>query len=176
MSAHPLPGAAENSVCWQWLTSADDAAADRRVGPPDPRGRPGAACVLVAATHTVAGDLARLGPARDFARSALLRWGLTDSCDDIVLVASELLGNALRHARPRPGGWPVRLGLLHSWPGRVVLCAVADSDPAPPVPVPPGQLAESGRGLRVVEELSDRWGYSATPGGKVVWAVLTGRR
>lgn len=37
--------------------------------------------------------------------------------------------------------------------------------------------AESGRGLLLTEELSDRWGaYRARPTGKVVWAVLAGRR
>ena len=30
----------------------------------------------------------------------------------------------------------------------------------------------SGRGVAIIEALSERWGYSAVPGGKVVWAEL----
>jgi anti-sigma regulatory factor (Ser/Thr protein kinase) len=97
---------------------------------------------------------------------------------DIEIVVSELLTNALLHARPpvprgRPG-WPVRLGLLRSGP--CVLSAVADPSPDPPVPKDPGGLGETGRGLRIVAALSDRWGYCVHTGPgdqeKFVWALF----
>ena len=96
--------------------------------------------------------------------------------DDIAIVVSELLTNALRHALPAPGDLrprrPVRLGLLQ--PGPCVLCAVADSAKAPPVPQAPGLLAETGRGLHIICALSDKWGYTTVNGtGKVVWATFT---
>jgi anti-sigma regulatory factor (Ser/Thr protein kinase) len=130
------------------------------------------------ATRTPGRDLSAVRAARSFTRATLQRWEITDRCDDITLVVSELLTNALEHAAPRPGGWPVRLGLLQSRPGTAVLCAVADASPAPPVPAPlvpapAGDLAESGRGLHVIEELSDSWGYTTAPRrGKVVWATF----
>jgi anti-sigma regulatory factor (Ser/Thr protein kinase) len=40
---------------------------------------------------------------RASARATLQRWGITEHGDDIVLVLSELLANALLHARPGPG-------------------------------------------------------------------------
>jgi anti-sigma regulatory factor (Ser/Thr protein kinase) len=115
---------------------------------------------------------------REFSIAFLRRWGVTQRCEDITIVVSELLTNALRHAVPglsrnRPS-WPVRLGLLCSGP--CVLCAVADPSSSIPVPKRLGHLAETGRGLHVVSSLSDKWGYATytTPSdaGKVVWAIF----
>jgi anti-sigma regulatory factor (Ser/Thr protein kinase) len=161
MSARPLIKAAD-SATWPWLTSPAGLTAAA-----PPAGFPRIA------TRTPGTDLAAVRAARSFTRATLQRWGITDRRDDITLVVSELLTNALEHAAPRPGGWPVRIGLLQSRPGTAVLCAVADASPAPPVPVPPGHLAESGRGLHVIEEISDSWGYATVPRrGKVVWATF----
>jgi anti-sigma regulatory factor (Ser/Thr protein kinase) len=162
MSACPLIRAVDGGATWPWLTS--------------PAGLTALACVAGfprIATRTPGGDLTAVRAARDFTRATLRRWEIADRRDDITLVVSELLTNALEHAAPRPGGWPVRIGLLQSRPDTAVLCAVADPSPAPPVPVPPGHLAESGRGLHVVEEISDTWGYTTAPRrGKVVWATF----
>jgi len=107
----------------------------------------------------------------------LRRWGTAHSSQDIAIVVSEMVTNALRHALPGPGDTgrgPVRLGLLQQGPW--VLCAVADPGKAAPVPRTPGSLAESGRGLQMICAFSDQWGYT-TPGdaGKVVWAMFTAR-
>ncbi|HKB30618.1 MAG TPA: ATP-binding protein [Streptosporangiaceae bacterium] len=112
--------------------------------------------------------------ARDFTIATLQRWSATQRSDDIAIVVSELLTNALLHARPAAAGrarWPVRLGLLQ--PGPCVLCAVADPSELAPAPKAPGDLGETGRGLQIICALSDRWGYTP-PGdmGKVVWALF----
>jgi Histidine kinase-like ATPase domain len=114
--------------------------------------------------------------ARHFTVSTLQRWGAAERCDDIAVVVSELLANALRHARPAAAcpraGWPVQLGLLQR--GRCVTCAVADPSRAAPVPREPEHLGESGRGLHVIAALSDRWGFiTAGDGGKVIWALFS---
>jgi anti-sigma regulatory factor (Ser/Thr protein kinase) len=174
MTARPLTQAPENGSCWRWLTSAADMAAVTCMRlPPGPSGPSRHPCFPRIATRTPARDLVSVAVARSFARFTLQRWDIGGRCDDITLVVSELLANALCHALPRPGGWPVRFGLLQSRPGSAVLCAVADPSPALPVPGSSGHLAESGRGLHVVEALSDRWG-STTSGhnGKVVWATF----
>lgn len=116
-----------------------------------------------------------LHAAREFTLTTLQRWGVTARGEDIVIVVSELLTNALRHALPSSGGtrsgWPVRLGLLQ--PGQCVVCAVADPSRTVPVPRKPGYLGETGRGLHVIAALSDQWGCT-TPGdtGKILWAMF----
>ena len=115
--------------------------------------------------------------ARDFTHATLRRWGLASLSDDIGVVVSELLTNALRHACKDggcDGGWPIRLGLL--CPGSCLLCAVGDPSAEIPVMREPDYLAETGRGLHVVASLSDSWGWTV-PGqdGKVVWALFVPR-
>jgi anti-sigma regulatory factor (Ser/Thr protein kinase) len=128
------------------------------------------------ATRTLGTGAGSVRFARDFTLATLHRWGAAERSDDIAIVMSELLANALRHALPAPGDIgprrPIRLGLLQ--PGPCVLCAVADPGTAAPVPQAPGFLAETGRGLHIICALSDRWGYTALSGtGKVVWATFT---
>jgi anti-sigma regulatory factor (Ser/Thr protein kinase) len=123
-------------------------------------------------------DASRVRAARAFTVSTLQQWGVADRRDDIAIVVSELLTNALRHGLPASGGthagWPIRLGLLQ--PGHCVMCAVADPGKAAPVPRKPARFAETGRGLHVVAALSDQWGYTTpTDMGKVLWAVFSTR-
>lgn len=113
--------------------------------------------------------------ARNFAATTLHRWGVGERGDDIVVVVSELLTNALRHTVP--GGaaswprWPVRLGMLQQGPW--VLCAVSDRSEELPMSRDPGLFGESGRGLHVVATLCDAWGCTPPgPGGKAVWAMF----
>jgi anti-sigma regulatory factor (Ser/Thr protein kinase) len=114
--------------------------------------------------------------ARDFAVATVQRWGAAECADDVAIVVSELVTNALRHALPAPGEAPrrrpVRLGLLR--PGPCVLCAVADPGWTVPVAKEADVLAETGRGLHVVGALADLWGYT-TPSneGKAVWAMFS---
>jgi hypothetical protein len=173
MTARPLTQPPQNAASyWPWLASAAEMAvhACADLAHPGPSDQ---SCCPRVTTRTLGGNLESIAAARGFARGTLQRWGLVARRDDITLVLSELLANALRHTVPRPGGWPVRFGLLELLPSPAVLCAVADPCPDPPVLDPPGYLAESGRGLQVVDELSDRWGYTAPCcTGKVVWAAF----
>jgi hypothetical protein len=123
-------------------------------------------------------DAGSVRKAREFTVATCRRWGMTERRDDVGIVASELLTNALRHALPGSGqdrpGWPVQLDLLQ--PGPFVLCAVTDPSPSVPVPRTPGYLAETGRGLQIVGMLSDEWGYltcaTSSSAVKVVWAMF----
>jgi hypothetical protein len=162
---------------WYWLTSAAQMAAEAsRVWPlaqhPDVRRWPGYPRV---ATRTPGAGADSVRVARDFTAATLRRWGVGERSDDIVVVVSELLTNALRYTVPCPGAvwprWPVRLGLLQ--PGPWVLCAISDPSDEVPVPQEPGCFGESGRGLHVVATLSDEWGCTGPgPRGKVVWAMF----
>lgn len=121
-----------------------------------------------------------LGPgsvkaAREFAGQTLQRWGMPDLGNDVGLVVSELLTNALRHGLPPCGQYlgvsPIRIGLLY--PGSCILCAVADPSDQVPVVKCPDHFAETGRGLHVVASLSSHWGWTAANhAGKVVWATF----
>ncbi len=141
-----------------------------------PAGPMGWTCLPRISTRTLCADARSVRAARDFTVATLLRWGTAERCDDISVVVSELLTNALRHALPPapcqivPRG-PIRLGLLQ--PGHCVLCAVADPSPRVPAPKELCSLTETGRGLHVIGALADLWGCT-TPGdtGKVVWAVF----
>jgi anti-sigma regulatory factor (Ser/Thr protein kinase) len=106
--------------------------------------------------------------ARALAISALEAWGLLDVRDDVELVVSELVTNALR-----PGTRIAFLIALRSGTGEVEV-AVWDDGPGLPEPKPQGLEAESGRGLFIVKARSNDWGWrrSSDGIGKVIWATL----
>jgi anti-sigma regulatory factor (Ser/Thr protein kinase) len=115
------------------------------------------------------------GRAREFAWTALRQWGMADRGDVTVLVVSELVTNALRHAvlsaQWMPGEHPITVSLLRKDSYLLVMV----SDPASSVPVPgtPDAASEGGRGLQVVASCSAEWGWQPSEcGGKVVWALL----
>jgi anti-sigma regulatory factor (Ser/Thr protein kinase) len=125
----------------------------------------GATCELSAAYESVR-------EARRFTRTTLQRWDLPALRESVELVASELVTNALRYAVPTgtPGA-PVRLSMVR-WTSRVV-CAVRDPSGAGPVAKDPDFVAETGRGLHLVESFSENWGWHPLAGaGKVVWALF----
>jgi anti-sigma regulatory factor (Ser/Thr protein kinase) len=113
--------------------------------------------------------------ARDFTRAALRHWGMSDRGDVAILIVSELVTNALRHAvlstQWMPGEHPITLSLLRG--DHDLLCVVMDPASSVPVRKTPDAAAEGGRGLQVVESCSASWGWQpADGGGKVVWALL----
>jgi anti-sigma regulatory factor (Ser/Thr protein kinase) len=109
--------------------------------------------------------------ARLHARLVLLEWGLAALSESLELVVSELVTNGVRASRAM-GRDAVRIWLVSDL-GRVVVF-VWDASPRPPAQAAdPGADALSGRGLLLVEALSERWGHFGYDGdGKVVWALL----
>ncbi|MFL6240292.1 MAG: ATP-binding protein [Actinomycetes bacterium] len=105
--------------------------------------------------------------ARGFAAHACEEFGVsTDSTERVELVVSELSANAVKHA-----GGAFHLALIKTSAG--VLVEVEDPlTCAPPVASRPDADAETGRGLQVVEQLSDDWGCEALPDGKRMWAQV----
>lgn len=134
-------------------------------------------------SHLVLGALPSAVPcARLHIRQVLWEWGLQRLTDPAELIVSELVTNGVcasesltgsRYAgRWVPGTPPVRLWLL-GYQQRIAI-QVWDANNQFPVRQPPDPDAESGRGLLLVESLSDECG-SYRPqqsSGKVLWATL----
>jgi signal transduction histidine kinase len=109
-------------------------------------------------------DLTAAREARAATKRVLPRWRLAALLDPVLLVVSELVGNAVRHGRP-----PVDLRLRKA--GQGVRVAVHDDEAAPPTAVEATRDAESGRGLLLVDALASESGVEQIEGdGKVVWA------
>ena len=89
---------------------------------------------------------------------------------DAALVVSELLSNAVRHARPLPGA---RLRLTWIVAGGAVEVAVSDGGGTTcPRAGQPSAWSLGGRGLGIVEHLCRDWGVRNGTAGSTVWAVL----
>ena len=113
--------------------------------------------------------------ARKFTRNTLREWGLVALADDAEAIVGEFVANAVSHAaRPAAAthpGQPVGLRLLRRT--GEVMCAVLDPSDLAPVLRMPDRSEEAGRGLQMVDALSDVWGWSPVTGrGKAVWAIL----
>ena len=104
--------------------------------------------------HSIADDLAGLAVPRE-------------SIDDVVLVASELVGNAVVHTACRPSD-----DLAISWDleGQAVVVRVADCSVDEPQPRHTNESDRSGRGLAIVAAIAADWGVLRSAVGKQVWA------
>lgn len=113
--------------------------------------------------------------ARHLTRNTLRDWGMDSLIEDAETIVGELVANAVTHALRAASPEPVRenpgLRLLNCT--SEVICAVLDSSDAAPVLKSPESPEETGRGLKMVDALTDRWGWSPMPShGKAVWAIL----
>jgi anti-sigma regulatory factor (Ser/Thr protein kinase) len=103
--------------------------------------------------------------ARALVQGTLPDWGCDQLVDDARIVVTELVSNVIRHAHTdlevvlEVHSDALRVAVTDGAAGSV---RVRESDP---------HTGIGGRGLRIVEELSDRWGIEPTDdGGKTVWA------
>ena len=135
----------------------------RRAGPPLPRRPPGNGHreLLLPADATAP------GVARAFLRCATEEWGVDDDlAQDAAMVITELVANAVDHARTES---TLSIGVAHEG----LSVSVRDTRPGPvlrPAPIDP--TAARGRGLQMVDALTTAWGVTLHAGGKTVWAVL----
>jgi two-component sensor histidine kinase len=97
--------------------------------------------------------------------------GTTDGAvDNAAIVVTELLTNAIRHASPLSGRW---LQVTWDLENESVEIAVSDGGSTTlPRVSRPALSALGGRGLEIVESLSQRWGVRGAGPGTTVWAIL----
>ena len=147
--------------------------------------------------------------ARLHTTAVLWEWGMESLVQAAELAVSELVTNAVRASTQahgaRPPGAPTGLPVVElrlAGDRQRLLVEVSDHDPGPPVPKAVDPERDGGRGLLLVEAVSERWGYyypaidpvsargrttapdagewlAAPPAlpdgeaGKIVWALLT---
>jgi two-component sensor histidine kinase len=102
-------------------------------------------------------------------KRVLTDWGIEAArLDEILVCVSELATNALLHGVPPGRGFRIRMSL-----DAYALLRVELHDSGTGVPRIPdtadNAADESGRGLVLVEALSDKWGVGARNPGKIVW-------
>ncbi|MFI0984961.1 ATP-binding protein [Streptomyces exfoliatus] len=103
------------------------------------------------------------GHMRRILRMFLTRWELDRLADPATLALTELVANVVRHV---PGRRCSVLMLREPYGLRV---EVADAVPGALIAKLAGPLDGSGRGLALVEAVTDRWGADETAAGKTVW-------
>ncbi|MFF0568277.1 ATP-binding protein [Streptomyces sp. NPDC004041] len=105
--------------------------------------------------------------ARMLTQTAMHSWGLASLAEDGKLIVSELVSNVIVHTRCHL----TRVAITRVGDDTVRI-AVADTSPLAPAISTSEDDSGSGRGLFLVDALSDRWGYDLHPASKVVWAEL----
>lgn len=104
--------------------------------------------------------------ARRHVRDVLRRWGCDDLVDAALLLTSEIVTNAVLHART-----VVELAVSRTADG--VRVDVSDGSPLLPSARSHGSnLATTGRGLQLLESLAVTWNSEPTGSGKTVWFTL----
>ncbi|WP_051942537.1 ATP-binding protein [Streptacidiphilus rugosus] len=119
---------------------------------------------------TLPPDLQAPARARHLVAGQLHVWHLDQIADDALLIVSELVSNAIRL------GQTVLLALkaVADAGRRMLRIEVTDPGPGPAATTPalPGDEAEHGRGLPIVDILTDSWGCDRDPDRTLVWAQL----
>ncbi|MEU6572246.1 ATP-binding protein [Streptomyces sp. NPDC046805] len=105
---------------------------------------------------------------RQAVRTALFAWGCPSwAVDDSVLLASELVGNAVRHG---PDTW-ITVNLLQA--GDRLLLEVTDASSVRPAVQQADTADEQGRGMYLVQAVASAWGARRDArGGKTTWCTL----
>jgi anti-sigma regulatory factor (Ser/Thr protein kinase) len=111
------------------------------------------------------GDIESVKRARDYLAGTLKAWHLDGISEVALLLTSELVTNTVVHAHT-----PFELRVVFEEPRLTV--EVRDDSPALPAAFQAQADDERGRGLALVDALSEHWGVRAEPHGKAVWFSL----
>ncbi|GAB2866104.1 ATP-binding protein [Streptomyces deserti] len=100
-------------------------------------------------------------------RVYLTAWEMAGLFDAAALALTELVANVVRHTSDRRGA----VLILRRPDGQGLRVEVTDTNPCPPLSTAVDELAEDGRGMLIVEAVTDRWGWEPLTDrtGKTVW-------
>lgn len=118
-------------------------------------------------THSLPNQPESVSRARTLMRTVLTVHGHEDVLDPALLILSELATNAVRH-----GARSDTIKLLCELDDDILTMGVIDYDERQPVILQAGVDDERGRGLMLVDSISDEWGCRPHDGGKLVFASL----
>jgi serine/threonine-protein kinase RsbW len=110
----------------------------------------------------------RVDQVRQMRRDLTELLGDCPAADDIILCASELATNAVRHSRSRLSGGMVTLHVELSRGDHVRIAVVDDGGPWTGT----GSGPDRGRGLSIVAALAADWGIATGPAGRTAWALF----
>ncbi len=117
-------------------------------------------------TATLPFDETAAARAREAVAETLATWSVDNRvATNVVLIASELVTNAVQHGRP-----PVTLRLSRTT--SELLLEVIDTAGHVPRVLRPGPADDHGRGLHLVSTLAEKWGTRMTEQGKAVWCTV----
>ena len=125
------------------------------------------------------GQADQVGKARGFIRDVLgPDW---PRLDDVLLLTSEVASNAVRHTASGDGGkFEVSVAMLAA--ASTARVAVTDQGGSSAPVAHPGDagtdvaaMTAGGRGLRIVDDLADRWGYRGDELGRTVWFEIVAK-
>jgi hypothetical protein len=157
-----LCGSAD-TIGWRpsgWPVWPDQAGAFAALGDPDPD------------RHRISVELAPETGAARYAREliteACARWDRPDLVGDACITATEMVNNAVAHART-----PMRM-LLALFGGTLSVAVRDGSAVVPRFSGPVAPTSYGGRGLLLIDALAARWGHLPLDDGKVMWARLGG--
>lgn len=111
---------------------------------------------------TLAPTVASIGAGRRLVSAALAEWGLDELDYTATLLTSEVLTNSLLHART-----PIVLRIERTDPTTVTIC-VHDGSPIPPRRRLHADDATTGRGIELLNALSQSWRVQPESDGKTV--------
>ncbi|WP_084701342.1 ATP-binding protein [Cryptosporangium arvum] len=115
----------------------------------------------------VPADPSASATARRFLQEAAADWDLSPDLTEVAqLVVSELVSNAVEHAGTAS---TVALELTDE----TLKISVRDGSTTQPVPRPLDMVSFRGRGLPLIDRVSQHWGILDHPDGKTVWATLS---
>jgi len=119
---------------------------------------------------SLSADPSSVSAARQLVRERCEQWGADDAVTDAaVLLSSELVTNAVLHART-----PLTIAVTGG--DGTIRVEVRDSHPALPQPRRYNLDNATGRGLRLLEAMASAWGVLKVPDaqrpGKIVWFEL----
>ena len=103
--------------------------------------------------------------ARQQVAAALHDWGYDGLLETARLLTSELVTNAVLHAR-------TEMTVTVEDTEHGVRVSVTDSSPVPPSLRHHSTTATTGRGIRMLDQLAREWSVDEDDGGKTVWFTL----